>query len=64
MEQCIQNMTSEVVELKKKAMEADLTEENFQASEEKTKLYTVISNFPILKANYKHMLSLHFLRII
>ena len=48
-EQCIQNMTSEVVELKKKAMEADLTEESFQASEEKTKFYTVIANFPILK---------------
>ena len=41
MEQCIQNMTSEHVELKKKVMEAELTEESFQASEEKTKFTLV-----------------------
>ena len=42
-------MTSELVELNKKVMEADLTEESFQASEEKTKFHTVISNFLILQ---------------
>jgi len=47
MEQCNQNMTCELVELKKKILEADLTEASFKTSDEKTKFYTGLPNFLI-----------------
>ena len=49
MEECIQSMTCELVELKKKIIDADFEEKCFQNSDEKTKFYTGVPNFLILQ---------------
>ena len=49
MEECINNMTLELSDLKQKLMETDLKEESFRNSDEKTKFYTGVPNFLILQ---------------
>lgn len=45
MEECNRNMTCELVELKKRVLEGDLTETSFSSNEEKIKFYTGLPNF-------------------
>ena len=49
MEQCNRDMTCELLDLKKKLLEADLTEASFQGNEEKTKFYTGLPSFLVLQ---------------
>jgi hypothetical protein len=45
MHQCINTMTCELTELKKKIMETDLTEDSFKDNDEKTAFYTGLPKF-------------------
>ena len=45
MQQCINTMTCELAELKKKLLETDLTEDNLKDNDEKTALYTGLPIF-------------------
>ena len=45
MQQCINTMTCELNELKKKLLETDLTEDSFKDNDEKTTFYTGLPNF-------------------
>ncbi|XP_014669650.1 PREDICTED: uncharacterized protein LOC106810726 isoform X2 [Priapulus caudatus] len=49
LEQCNRDMTCELVEMKKKILEADLTEASFKNNDEKTKFYTGLTNFLVLQ---------------